>query len=352
MQAINVPADSVKLRNLQTTVTPMVAQNSGQAIVGAIDGAIADGFGGGGSPLLSPSGNGMRFNFSADPDPQPPALGATAARDPFSSAYGSLDPGGRGSAGRLSRGNDSVASRPDDPFAALGYAGPVKAPPVRAREPKEWLGWAEVSGATLDRWNAPTAVYTVAAAPTLYGNQVNLTGGLTRVLTPSFLIGVLAGWEAFDYRSDALQGRLKGDGWTAGAYAGWKLTSSLRFDAAFAYSGIGYDGTAGTASGAFAGNRWLGSAGLTGNFQSYGLMIEPSARVYALWERENAYTNSLGTLQAQRTSRPAAPAAASRSPIRSPGPGASSWRPMPACTATITSIPTTPRLWAPAQSRR
>jgi len=116
-----------------------------------------------------------------------------------------------------------------------------------------------------------------------------------------FLIGALAGWETFDYRSAAIQGRLKGDGRTAGAYTGWKLTSNLRFDAAFAYSGIGYDGTAGTAAGSFAGNRWLASGGLTGSFETYGLKIEPSARVYTLWEREKAYVDSLGTMQAQRT---------------------------------------------------
>lgn len=79
---------------------------------------------------------------------------------------------------------------------------------MRANEPREWLGWAEVSGATLSHWTAPTAVNMVAAIPTIYGNQVNLIGGLTRVLTPNFLVGVLAVWETFDYRSDAIQGRL------------------------------------------------------------------------------------------------------------------------------------------------
>jgi outer membrane autotransporter protein len=42
------------------------------------------------------------------------------------------------------------------------------------------------------------------------------------------------------------------------------------------------------------------SSGLTGTYQGFGLLIEPSARVYALWERENAYTDSLGTLQTAR----------------------------------------------------
>jgi hypothetical protein len=93
---------------------------------------------------------------------------------------------------------------------------------------------------------------------------------------------------------------LKGNGWTVGSYLGWKLTSSIRFDAAVAYSGIGYDGTAGTAQGNFDGRRWLISSGLTGYYEGYGFDIEPSAKVYALWEHENAYTDSLGTDQADR----------------------------------------------------
>jgi hypothetical protein len=117
---------------------------------------------------------------------------------------------------------------------------------------------------------------------------------------PNFLIGALGGYETFDYRSDALFGRLKGDGWTVGSYLGWKITNEIRFDAAVGYSGIGYDGTAGMAAGTFAGSRWMVTGGLTGTYSAFGVRIEPSARVYALWEHENAYTDSLGTLQAAR----------------------------------------------------
>ncbi len=89
---------------------------------------------------------------------------------------------------------------------------------------------------------------------------------------------------------------MKGDGWTVGSFLGWRITQTIRFDAAVGYSGLGYDvGTAGTASGLFTGNRWLVSGGLTGKYESFGLLIEPSARVYALWEHENAYTDTLGT---------------------------------------------------------
>jgi hypothetical protein len=302
-----VPADSVNLRKLQATVTPMAAQVWEQATVGAMQSAVSEGFAGGGGQLINPSGNGVRFNFSADPDDQQQQATDARARNrfgsagPFSSAYGSFDTNARGTAGPGgSRVNGGASSRTDDAFAALGYAGPVKAQPLRATEPRQWLGWAEVSGATLSRWSAPAVLGAAAAAPTVYGDQVNVTAGVTRMLTPNFLVGVLGGWETFDYRSDAIQGRLTGTGWTAGAYAGWKLSSTVRFDAGLAYSGIGFDGTAGTASGSFAGNRLLVSGGLTGNYESHGFKIEPSARVYALWEHENAYTDTLGTAQADR----------------------------------------------------
>jgi hypothetical protein len=125
--------------------------------------------------------------------------------------------------------------------------------------------------------------------------------GLTHKVSPNFLVGVLGGYETFDYRSDALAGRLKGDGWTVGSYLGWKLVPGVRFDMAAAYSGISYNGVAGTAFGTFNGNRWLVSSGLTGTYKINDFEVEPSAKIYSLWERENAYTDSLGTLQAPRT---------------------------------------------------
>jgi hypothetical protein len=279
----------VKLRALQVLVTPMLAQVSGQAISNAVDGAISEGFSEGGA-FIAPSGSGVRFNFAADPDARA-TDDAPRATDPFTSASGSF------AAGRGIGSHPTSPSRIDDTLSALAYAGPTKAPPLRVAEPREWLGWAEVRGATLDRWGSPASV---PGASVLYGNQVNLVAGLTRKFTPNFLIGVLGGYETFDYRSDALLGRLKGDGWTVGSYLGWKITQGIRFDAAVAYSGIGYDAMAGTAAGSFNGNRWLVTSGLTGTYNSYGVQIEPSARVYALWERENAYTDTLGTLQGAR----------------------------------------------------
>ena len=286
IQVVNIPADSLKLRAMQVLAAPVAAQASGQAISGAVENAITEGFSGGGA-FVTPSAGGIRFNFGADPDGQPVTASAAAATGPFARIDAGARPGAQSPA------------RVDDAFAALSYAGATKAPP-RAVEPRDWLGWAEVRGAVLDHWNGNAALGLPSTLAMLYGSQVNVLAGLTRRLTPNVLVGALGGYETFDYRSDALQGRLKGEGWTIGSYLGWRITPNVRFDASAAYSGIGYDGTAGLAAGSFGGQRFLLSSGLTGTYDRMGFRIEPSARIYALWEHENGYVDTLGTLQAAR----------------------------------------------------
>ena len=181
-------------------------------------------------------------------------------------------------------------------FAAIERnAMATKAPPLRPLDPnKDWMLWADVRGAGIDRWGAPAG----SAPAQLSGSQVNALLGVSRRLAPSLLVGAVGGYETFDYTSQDLNGRLKGNGWTVGSYLGWMLAPAIRFDAAMAYSGIGYDGTAGTAQGNFDGHRWLLSGGVSGDYKAYSLDIEPSARIYGLWEHENAYTDTLGTRQA------------------------------------------------------
>ncbi len=62
--------------------------------------------------------------------------------------------------------------------------------------------------------------------------------------------------EGYFKRTGFFAGRLKGNGWTAGAYFGWRVLTGLRFDAGVSRSGIAYDGTAGTAAATFPGSRW------------------------------------------------------------------------------------------------
>jgi outer membrane autotransporter protein len=136
----------------------------------------------------------------------------------------------------------------------------------------------------------------------LTGIQMNALAGITRRIGADVAVGMLAGYEIFNYSSLQINGRLQGEGWTAGAYLGWRAMPGLRFDAATAYSGVSYNAAAGTASGVFQGSRLFVTSGLTGTYRlAPDLDLEPSARVYALWEKESAFTDSLGVTQAERT---------------------------------------------------
>jgi hypothetical protein len=251
--------DSAKLRALQIAASQIVGQSSGAAISNAVSGAIDDAFGSGGG-FFTGGPNGFALNFAAEPQ------GATERRV-------------------------------DDAFAALGYArgermatkAPALAPPPVA--PREWLAWADVRDTG---WRDDNA------ASGFSGHQANVTAGLTRRLSSDLAVGLVTGYERFGYTFASIAGTFKGDGWTVGGYGAWRFAPHWRLDGLIAWSDISYDAAAGTASGAFTGRRWLGSAGVTGSYALGALVVEPSSRVYALSERQTAWTDSLGTLQAAR----------------------------------------------------
>lgn len=249
-------SSSNKVRALQIAASKLVAQNSGAAISGAVDGAINDAFGDGGSPVtVGP--NGVRFNFAAEP----------AASNMVRQAH--------------------------DSFAALAYAGNpmvTKTPPGPVVE-RTWSAWADVRGTGFDR--------NIVGAD-LNGTQLNATAGVGRKLTPDILVGMLGGYENFHYTSEALFGTFKGDGATVGGYAAWRIAPALRWDTTLAWSRLWYDAAAGTAGGTFTGSRWLGSTGLNGSYRLAEFVAEPSLKVFALREHQDAWTDSLGTLQASR----------------------------------------------------
>ena len=269
-QAVNVPADSIKLRALQLLVTKMEAQGSGQAISGAIDAAISDGFSEGGA-LITGNDNGVHFNFMAEsPQEEKKQTFEQRAGDAFSAlGYGSA---------------------PFDKAPAGSSSAIVKAPPRAA--PKDWFLWADIRGT-----NWSTSLQT----GDIRGGQTNGLLGLTHKLSPDLLVGVFGGMEIFDYTSQLLDGHLKGNGWTTGGYLGWRLLPGVRFEAGGSYSGVSYDGMAGTAAANFPGRRWLATAALVGTIKpSPGFEIENSARVYGLWEHDSAYTDTLGVTQTER----------------------------------------------------
>ncbi|MBR0848152.1 IPT/TIG domain-containing protein [Bradyrhizobium diazoefficiens] len=287
-QSVDIPADSARLHALQVNTTKLVAQTSGQAISGAVDTAISEGFSDGGA-YITPGAGGVRVNFAAAPDGYDDK--------PQSGAQGPNAYAGGGSSGSIARSS----SRIDDAFAAIDRAAPTKAPVARFRQQKDWLFWMDMRGSGIDRWGTPGNIGQGAPQATLFGQQINVLSGLTYRARADLLIGVVGGYETFNYTETDINGKLRGDGWTVGAYLGWKIIPTLRYDATVTFSGIGYDGTAGTAHGNFNGNRWMFATGFTGSHSWANFNFEPSAKVYALWERENAYVDSLGTQQAART---------------------------------------------------
>ena len=246
-----IPADSLKVRALQNAISPVVAQTSGQVITSAVDGAIGNAFSSGGNPVtVAP--NGVTFNFAEEPPPDP---------------------------------------RTEKAYAGLGQVIKRNDPASRVAPDREWSAWIDLQGTGWTQNNS---------AADWHGNQLNMTAGLGRKLTPDFLIGLVTGYEHFKYDVASLAGTLKGDGGTVGGYAAWRFTRELRWDAALAWSDIAYDATAGTATGSFTGHRWLVSTGLTGSYNVAAYILEPSSKVYVLWERESEWTDSLGTLQPER----------------------------------------------------
>lgn len=270
IQVVNATAnDSANLHRMQFAVMPVVTNLSGQAISGAIDNAITAGFGGG-CQMVSPNGSGFTYCFDGD----------APAQSRLATQQSNLTLDGQ---------------RLEHDFAALGYASDPPAT-IKAsaapRPPRDWLVWIDVRGAEFR---------TTTVGSDVQGKQVNGTAGITRRLTPDFLVGVLGGYEHFDFTSQAYSGTLKGNGYTTGAYIGWRLASTVRFDASGAWSGFTAADTAGAATGNFTGYRWFGSAGLTGSYAWEATVFEPSARVYMLREQEKAYTDSLGALQGSHT---------------------------------------------------
>lgn len=245
--------DSQKLRAVQVSGSKVVAQTSGGAISGAIDGAIGDALSGGNSG--GTGGGGQQANLGG-----PLSTGIASRRGGMPAPY------------------------------ALGLGEQTQSMPGFASK-SPWRPWASVRGSG---WDEETS------SAKLHGTQINATFGLSYLVNPGFVVGVLGGYETFGYEVKALDGKLDGDGWSIGAYAGWKVLPGLRLDAAVVHSSIGYDASAGTASGTFDGRRWLVAGGATGTLPIGVFVLEPSARINALFESQGAYVDSLGTAQDAR----------------------------------------------------
>jgi hypothetical protein len=282
-QYVNAPSDSAKLRQMQVAVMPIVANLWGQDVTGAMDNAIGDGFSGTCAGIPTSNGSGVTYCFGDSPQAQTgPTSGQQQARAGINGGYSAL--------GYADTPAGTAPAAPPNTVLAADMKPTATRPPVAQNAPpREWLAWIDLRGADFDR---------NSVGNDLKGLRLDAITGLTRRFSSEFLVGVLGGYEHFDFTSQAYNGVLTGQGFTAGAYLGWRVTPGLRFTAGAAWADLLASSTAGTASGNFTGQRWLGFGGLTGNYGWGGLKFEPSAQLFAVWERENAYVDSFGTQQA------------------------------------------------------
>jgi hypothetical protein len=245
--------DSQKLQSLVSVGTQIIGNVSGQVVSNAVGGAINDAFASGGS-FFTGGGNGFHLSFAGDPAAE------QAPRD----------------------------QRIEEAYASLGYAAgmPAKAAPPPAAP--IWLSWLDVRGTGFDRDDAAVG---------MQDRQVNATAGIGRLLSADLLVGVFTGYENYRLTVASLTGTMAGNGGTIGSYAAWRLAPNWRVNGMFGWTGLSDSATAGTASGSFKGSRWLASGGFTGNYRAGTLVFEPSSNVYALWEHDGSFTDSLGTLQ-------------------------------------------------------
>jgi len=249
--------DSVTLQSLQASVTKSTATMSTQVVTGVVSSAIANAFSAVTVTPVAVNSGGVSINFAATP-------------------------------------KSEIEERTDHAFEALAYAGKEKKPILKAPKyaiEREWSAWMDMRGTGWQNHNADVG---------MNGAQFNATGGIGRKLTPDLLVGVFAGYEYFKYNMAALNAEMKGSGGSVGPYLGWRISPTLRFDAMLGYARVSYSGSADTASGSFHGDRLFGSTGLTGTYAVGTYKLEPSASIYALWEKQNAYVDSLGTAQDER----------------------------------------------------
>jgi hypothetical protein len=152
-----------------------------------------------------------------------------------------------------------------------------------------WHPWADVRGIGFES-------DTDAA-----GHQINVTAGVGRMIAPDLLVGAFASYESARLTVDALSGRMDDDAVAIGGYAAWRFVENWRIDGKLGRAHVWYEDRAGAGvEGSFEAARWLAGGGLTGLYRAGGFLIEPSSRVYAVWESNDTYADSRGAPQASR----------------------------------------------------
>jgi len=153
-----------------------------------------------------------------------------------------------------------------------------------------WSAWIRGTGTWLNDGTAGASYD---------GTLYSLTGGVDYLITDTFLIGALVGYEDFKLNTTFNNGAFDGKGFSVGPYVGVRFLRHFLFDAVFAYTWLNSDvrGTSATttASGSFDSTRWLTAANLSGHWRfKKGIRLSPAIGVIYAEETRDAFTNSAG----------------------------------------------------------
>ncbi|MEW6450737.1 MAG: autotransporter outer membrane beta-barrel domain-containing protein [Pseudomonadota bacterium] len=302
---------SQMLTSVQTTGSTVVANTSGAAITGSVSDATnaalsSSGSGGSTSPVVYMTAEEFVANWVLQRHGGTSGPGYDALRRQGLGFYNQETAKGKSFIARpgswpgflmvtapssqfAPEQQSAVVRRADEAFAALASVN--KAPRATHIFTPQWSTWGDVRGSGFEQNDASA----------LKGTQINATGGVTYKARANLVVGVFAGYENFKYDFASLTGSLKGQGGSIGTYAGWAITPTLRWTGMVGWTGVSYDASAATASGSFSGSRWLFSTGLTGRYLLAAYVLEPSATVFAVTERQTAYTDNLGVAHDARS---------------------------------------------------
>lgn len=184
---------------------------------------------------------------------------------------------------------ENSKSRDDsrDAYAALGYGKErmiTKAAPALPSSP--WHAWIDARYTDFNDRSDSTNKFD--------GHNTNVTGGLSYRFNRDFVAGFVTGYEDFKYDVSSLNAFLKGDGWHAGGYFGWKFWDKLRLDGMLTYGQIDYGAQAGIVTGGWNADRVTGMLRLAGRYGFGTYYVEPSARVTWARESQDAFIDSAG----------------------------------------------------------
>ena len=146
----------------------------------------------------------------------------------------------------------------------------------------EWNVWSAL---------AATGYVSTSATGDEY-RQFNGVIGIDRLINENTLVGIMAGIERSDANFSEISGKFIGDGLMLGGYASLSPSKDFKLDVAGTWTRLLFNSNDQTASASFMGTRLTASADITAHADIGNVDFEPTAGLLAIYQTEEAYTDS------------------------------------------------------------